>query len=284
MSVGFRERMRKPLLESYLHRHVDDCECSMCGQSGVPLAFHVIEKTISDKYGESADAPFEQGFVPFASMSSSTGYIRGSFPLCPRCAPPCKKCDLPMDTLSVHNFAISVRGTIALGACREHIHWPSVFKGLLARIFHFGARRKRHSTTPKTKLLRDFMEADAEALRDDNRSSEAESGTEARYFQDVNDVIRTMGDRGDLALYAQLNPDFMKASMEVCEVGFECYVPARVVGRAIADAADHYRSNPKLSIEWLQETRNNIPRLWPEVTEPALQNQVAQLLDKKGKT
>jgi hypothetical protein len=93
-----------------------------------------------------------------------------------------------------------------------------------------------------------------------------------------------MGDRGDLALYTQLNPDFMKASMEVCEVGFECNVPAMVVGEAIADAADYYHSNPKLSIEWLQETRNNIPRLWPEMTEPALPSQVTQLLDKKGKT
>jgi hypothetical protein len=157
MSVGFRELMRMGLLESYLHRHVDDCVCSMCGQSGVPLAFHVIEKTISDNYGKSADAQFEQGFVLFASMSSSTGHIRGSFPLCPRCAPPCKKCNLPIDTLSVHNFAISVQGSIALGVCREHIHWPSVFKGLLARIFHFGARRKRLSTTRKAKLLRDFM-------------------------------------------------------------------------------------------------------------------------------
>jgi hypothetical protein len=43
-----RTYIRVALLQSYLHRYVKDCACSMCGQRGVPLAFHVIEKTVTE--------------------------------------------------------------------------------------------------------------------------------------------------------------------------------------------------------------------------------------------
>lgn len=136
MKDDLRARMRDALLQSYLHRYVDDCACSMCGQRGVPLAFHVIEKTLD---GNVSEIPYEQGFVQFSPsvgffFSSSVGYIRGAFPLCTACAPPCKKCKLPTDPLSVHNFAISVQGKIGLGICTEHIHWRYVLEGLAARI------------------------------------------------------------------------------------------------------------------------------------------------------
>jgi len=128
MNDDLRVRLRDALVESYLHKDVDECVCSKCGQGGVPLAFHVIERTLS---GKEREIPQGHGFL---QLPSSAGYIRRLFPLCTACAPPCKKCKLPTDPLSVHKFAISVQGRIGLGICTDHIHWQYVFEGLIARI------------------------------------------------------------------------------------------------------------------------------------------------------
>lgn len=117
MTNEFREGMRTLLLKSYLHISTNECACAMCGRRGVPLAFHVIERSF-DK--EARDIPYEQGFVQF---SFSAGYIRGAFPVCTTCSPPCRKCKLPTNPPSVNRFANSVQGKIGLGICIEHIHW-----------------------------------------------------------------------------------------------------------------------------------------------------------------
>lgn len=138
--------------------------------------------------------------------------------------------------------------------------------------------------TPKAQLLSDMAECMAEADKATPAVEDAPESPEMTYFQEVNDCIRMMGDRGDLALYAQLYPDFMAASVEVYKAGFECDVPARLVGGFIADAAASYQSNPSLGILCLEYTRNRIPQLWPGVREPAAQNLLAQSMDKEGKT
>jgi hypothetical protein len=81
-----------------------------------------------------------------------------------------------------------------------------------------------------------------------------------------------MGDRGALALYAQLDPEFMAASMEVLKACFECDVPVKHVGGFIAEAADSHQSNPSLGIACLEYTRDRIPQLWTKVRESALHN------------
>jgi hypothetical protein len=327
MANDFRERIRKGLLESYLHRHVGECACAMCGRRGIPLAFHVIEKTVSDKSGKSVDVPFERGFEPFASVLSSTGYIRGSFPLCAECAPPCSKCKLPTDPPSVHKFAISIQGKIGLGICSEHIHWFVIIEvvrhlwrtwtcpaqvlaeqgvrmgwiaagvetrvtykntklsrnGMISLISHRDRNVELHVprgphrfkdfveleqwfTTPMGKLSKDMAEADAAAMD----AGDMPESPETRYAQEVDDCIRMMGELGDIALHAQLNPDFMVASYEVYKVGFECNVPARQVGGFIAEAAAGYQSSPSVGVKLLEHTRDRIPQLWTETKKSAL--------------
>jgi hypothetical protein len=319
------------LLESYLHRHVNDCACAMCGRRGVPLAFHVIEKSVSDQTGKSADMPFEQGFEPFASMLSSTGYIRGSFPLCAACAPPCSKCQLPTDPPSVHKFAISVQGKIGLGVCNEHLHWFKVVavighlwrtwaspaqvladqavrmgwivagvetrvsykntklsrNGMISLISHRDRNVELHVppgphrfkdfveleqwfATPMGKLSKDMAECLTGADAAATDTGDMPESPEARYAQEVDDCIRMMGEQGDIALHAQLHPDFMAASYKVCKLGFECNVPAKHVGGFIAEAAASYQSNPSVGIKLLEHTVDRIPQLWAETKKAAL--------------
>lgn len=128
---------------------------------------------------------------------------------------------------------------------------------------------KENTLSPTARLTLDFMKADAEAaLGRPHPHSEPEPGTEARYFQDIDDVIRTMGDKGSLTIYAQINPDFLKASLEVCEVGFECSAPERLVASSIADAAVGYLSDKNLGLRLLELSRDLIPKLLPQ-EEPA---------------
>lgn len=328
MTDDFRERMRKMLIDSYLHKHAANaesasaCGCAMCRQLGIPLAFHVIENSVPEMQVETSR---EQGFAP---MSSSGGYVKGAFPLCTTCAPPCKHCNLPTDSLQVHKFAISVGGRIGLGICTEHIQWRYVLEGLLARIF--GSYRRpwtspamvlakqaadmgwivsgvdtrdgyrdtklsrdgmlsvichRHGNvellvppgphpfkdfveleqwfaTPKGKLLKDMAQCMAEADLAPDVIEELPESPESRYYVEVSDCFREMGDRGDIALYAQLNPDFLKASFEVCMAGFKCNVPVKGVAGFIAEAAASYQSDPNVGIKLLEHTKDRIPQLW----------------------
>lgn len=125
-SVDPRAAIRESLLQSYKHRIEDGCKCAICGATDTPLAFHVLEKSI--KEGELAPT----GFVP---MSASMGYVRGSFPLCKKCAPPCSSCKLPIDSPVARRFGQSVQAKLGVGHCREHIHWKYVLGALISKIF-----------------------------------------------------------------------------------------------------------------------------------------------------
>ncbi|MGI0133442.1 MAG: hypothetical protein ACREBW_00590, partial [Candidatus Micrarchaeaceae archaeon] len=124
--------------------------------------------------------------------------------------------------------------------------------------------------TPIGKLSKDMAECMAEADAADTDNGDMPESPEARYAQEVDDCIRMMGKRGDIALHAQLNPDFMVASYEVYRVGFVCNVPAKHVGGFIAEAAASYQSNPRVSIKLLEHTRDRIPQIWPETKNTAL--------------
>jgi hypothetical protein len=151
---------------------------------------------------------------------------------------------------------------------------------LVTKVYRWRKNEKwRTNANPVTKLRRDLANADKQATQEKSAHSQAEAGTEARYFEDVDDAFHTMGDRGSIALYAQINPAFLKASMEVYAVGFECFVPEKQVAGFIADAAIRYTADPRVGLLYLEQYKNYIPRLWPTVTEPELQNLVTQTAD-----
>lgn len=125
-------------------------------------------------------------------------------------------------------------------------------------------------STPKGRMSKDMAECMAAADAVTDVVGDVPESPEAQFYEEVGDCIRMMGNRGDTALHAQLNPDFMAASFEVCMAGFKCHVPARHVGDFIAEAAASYESNPSVGIEPLEHTRDRIPQLWPEVKKAAL--------------
>jgi hypothetical protein len=121
-----RNAIREALRESYLHRKAQDCVCAICGSSDRELAFHVLEKSVQ----EGADLP--DGFVP---MSVSMGFVKGSFPVCSKCAPPCSSCKLPIDSPVARRFGVSVDARLGVGYCRDHIHWRYVLPALVSKLF-----------------------------------------------------------------------------------------------------------------------------------------------------
>lgn len=125
---NLKQQLREQLLQSYRHKLAEGVACSMCGATGVPLAFNVIEKSID--VGE----PTPKGFVP---MSSSRGRVRGSFPVCITCAPPCKRCGLPRLSDRLMEFAHATGAPLGSGAC-EHIQWGALLLGLFRRAFGTG--------------------------------------------------------------------------------------------------------------------------------------------------
>lgn len=123
--MDVRNAIAEQLRKDYMHRKVEDAYCAMCGVADVPLAFHVIEKSISEKN------PLPDGFV---AMSHSRGFYRWSFPLCSKCAPLCKKCSLPIVTKNTVQFAKRVDAKIGNGFCQEHIHAQNLMDILAIRL------------------------------------------------------------------------------------------------------------------------------------------------------
>lgn len=111
MDQNVREKIRQALLESYKHREGNGDSCAICGSSKDKLAYHVIE-------------------VDQAGVVNGSGMLaHGSLPVCVQCAPPCKKCGLPILTKKVRIFLKNVKGNdqagdihAGLGICHEHFH------------------------------------------------------------------------------------------------------------------------------------------------------------------
>lgn len=121
-----RNAIREALRESYLHRKAQDCACAICGGRDGELAFHVLEKSVK----EGTELP--GGFVP---MSVSMGFVKGSFPVCSKCAPPCSSCKLPIDSPVVLRYGVSVGARLGVGYCRDHVHWRYVLPALVSKLF-----------------------------------------------------------------------------------------------------------------------------------------------------
>lgn len=121
------------LHQSYLHRASDENRCAICGTPNTPLAFHVLEKA------------YPQGEVPaagFVPMSESSGRLRGAFPVCATCSPPCRKCKLPITAEEVVEFGLQVDAHYGNGVC-QHMHFSIFIDVLRKRMFGLG-RFRRH--------------------------------------------------------------------------------------------------------------------------------------------
>lgn len=121
-----RQAIRDALLQSYLHRNAEGCVCALCGAQDRQLAFHLLEMSIIES------EPLPSGFVP---MAHSRGCVRGSFPVCDKCAPPCKSCHLPIRTPAVGTYCGAAHARLGLGYCREHMHWRYLLAALIKKLF-----------------------------------------------------------------------------------------------------------------------------------------------------
>ena len=128
-----REKMRQGLLDSYKHRLEPNAHCALCGNTTHPLAFHILEGSLNE------GIQFPKGFFP---MSVSNGRIRGSFPICDCCAPPCKKCKLPIPREKVLEFGYRTGAQKGIGICYDiniRVFATAIFK----RFFKLGRFENR---------------------------------------------------------------------------------------------------------------------------------------------
>lgn len=120
--------LRAGLLQSYRHRAVEGFPCSLCGRFERPLALHLVE------WSQPGEFPvlWRDLIIPM-SQSDTTGELctRGSFGFCDECAPPCRKCGLPVRTKAIEDFRRERQGLVpdpstylllsGVGDCR-HAH------------------------------------------------------------------------------------------------------------------------------------------------------------------
>ncbi len=123
MNPNLRSDLREGLLKSYKHRLIDGAACAVCGAEGGLLAGRVIE------FAQPEHLPRPDGFV---ETSASGGTVRGVFPVCIVCAPPCGRCELPVRTSRVrkkfsemHQRLDSSHSPLAWGngSCEHLWHW-----------------------------------------------------------------------------------------------------------------------------------------------------------------
>lgn len=125
---NLREDLRQGLIASYKHRPADRASCALCGDRSRPLAFHILEAS----FNEGSSTP--SGFVP---MSASMGRLRGSFPICSKCAPPCKKCGLPIPTEKVLELGYKLKTSTGNGTCQD-IQFGLFVTAIFKRLFGIG--------------------------------------------------------------------------------------------------------------------------------------------------
>ena len=123
--------MKAGLMDAYRHKPIEGGRCGFCSGTDGPFCLHVAE------FSQSSDAVVIDGFVP---MSQSRGRLRGSIPICIKCAPACTKCTLPIVTRWTVGMIEELKRThgklsisVGNGWCR-HIHlsswFISLFKGV----------------------------------------------------------------------------------------------------------------------------------------------------------
>lgn len=123
-----RDELRQGLIESYKHRPANGAQCVLCGDRAKPLAFHILEAS----FPEGKSTP-----VGFVSVSASMGRLRGSYPICSKCAPACKKCGLPVPTEKALELGHKLKAAIGNGICQD-LRLGLFIQAMLKRIFGAG--------------------------------------------------------------------------------------------------------------------------------------------------
>jgi hypothetical protein len=142
------------------------------------------------------------------------------------------------------------------------------------------AKDQRWLAFQKATLLRDAAECMAEA----DAATVSPEGTattpQVKYDHEVYDCFDMMDEHRERIFYAHLDEAFRAAAADVYKAGFHYNVPPKFLAGFIAKAAARHQKNPSSGIEYLKETSENFPRLWPEVSEPVLQRMMAEFLGK----
>lgn len=129
--VDQRDRMRQLLIESFKHRTEPGTSCALCGLDSRPLAFHMLEASFTE--GDHLPT----NFVP---MSASNGRVRGSFPICNKCAPACHKCQLPIPTERVLELRHRLGASTGNGICQD-MQLGLFVQAIFKRLFKIGRFR-----------------------------------------------------------------------------------------------------------------------------------------------
>lgn len=116
----FRAELRAGLIEAFKPRRVSGAFCLLCGSEHALVSLHLVESYFPEAL------PLPERFV---AASQSRGYVRGGFPICVNCAPPCKKCGIAIRTKEVVQALAFLKGaampgvSIAAGnGYCQHIH------------------------------------------------------------------------------------------------------------------------------------------------------------------
>lgn len=113
MDENLRQQLGNALREEFKHRPREGKVCAKCGAEGRPLAANVA---VFLDGNPGLDA---RSWVP---QSVSYAPARGGIAVCDRCAPPCKKCQLPVLEGACAKWLKSIPGfKPANGFCTEHM-------------------------------------------------------------------------------------------------------------------------------------------------------------------
>ncbi len=155
----WRDEMRESLLKSYKPRIDDNALCAICGSKGIPLSFNAVE------YYQDDTGTLPKGFFPMSQTSyGDFGTIRGSFPVCTKCAPTCAMCGLPRHSDVLVKFLRGLEVQFednvhwGCGLC-NHFHITDFIKRLLGDETQIYLAKMRHARDDDQRKLSGVFDA-----------------------------------------------------------------------------------------------------------------------------
>lgn len=112
MDPKLRQQMGEMLHEEFKHHTLAGLVCAKCGAENRPLATHVATSLEGNP-----------GLDPRAWVPQRTSYApdRGGLALCDKCAPPCRKCQLPVVEGAIARWLKGIPAfKPANGICTKH--------------------------------------------------------------------------------------------------------------------------------------------------------------------
>ncbi len=103
----FRAQLRAGLIDSFKPKRIEGAVCLLCGSGRDEVSMQLI------KVAMAANLPHPKRFLEAAP---GPGYVKGSFPICIKCAHPCRKCGI----------AIRSKEVVQALAFLQDAAWPEV--------------------------------------------------------------------------------------------------------------------------------------------------------------